>query len=550
MISFLQDDSKFRMVTQPMGDVCRSVEDRINRFLLKLKSLKILNDSSYNELHASGSGPGILYGKPKSHKSDFSTKFQYRPILAAYNLASYKLAKFLVPLLSPLTSNQYTLQNSKLFAEQIQLTPNADKLFMASFDIESLFTNIPLSETINIILQKFFPSPNDTYNGFNKSLFKTMLELAVNNTYFIFNQSFYQQTEGMGMGSPLGPSFANVLKCHLEETWLEKCPPEFKPSSYYRYVDDTFLLFREEQHSQLFFDYLNSKHPNIRFTKENESKGALPFLDVTVRRSPDGFSTSVYRKPTFSGLGTSFFSYCSKKFKLNSIRTLVNRAYNISSSTRSFCMEISFIKSFFHINGYPSKLIKEQVESFISKKLDFRPSIPDVPRKPFYFTLPYFGHKSIQLSIQISKIIQENFFLLEPHAVQVNGNKIGNIFSYKDKLPLGLRSSVIYKYCCPHECGSAYVGSTVRTLETRIAEHRGVSVRTNKTLASRKASSIRAHHSSNDKCGGAISPSQFVIVDGCRGAVNLRILESLYIIKTRPNLNEMNSAFPLKIVNH
>ena len=352
------------------------------------------------------------------------------------------------------------------------------------------------------------------------------------------------------MGSPLGPTIANIFMCSFEETWLEQCPPEFKPSRYYRYLDDTFLLFKEVHHSQLFFDYLNQKHPNIKFTKENENNGALPFLDVHVRRSRDGFSTSVYRKPTFSGLGTSFFSYCSKKFKINSIHTLIHRAHNISSSLRSFCMEISFIKSFFHINGYPSKLVNDQVERFVNNKLKFEPPTPNVPRKPFYFTLPYFGHKSVQLSIQVSKLIQENFNQLDPHSIQVNMNKLGNIFPYKDKLPMSLRSSVIYKYSCPQECGSAYVGSTIRTLETRIAEHRGLSVRTNRTLASQKASSIRAHHSSNGNCHGEISPDQFVILDGCRGAVFLRILESLYILKTKPNLNETNSAFPLKIVNH
>ena len=47
-----------------------------------------------------------------------------------------------------------------------------------------------------------------------------------------------------------------------------------------------------------------------------------------------------------------------------------------------------------------------------------------------------------------------------------------------------------------------------------------------------------------------VSPDQFVVLDGCRGVTNLRILESLYIVKTRPNLNEMCSAFPLKLIEH
>ena len=81
------------MISEPIGQVCRTVEDRINRFLLKMKNQKILDETNYNELHASGSGPGVLYGKPKIHKPDFNIKFPYRPILAAYNLASYNIEK-------------------------------------------------------------------------------------------------------------------------------------------------------------------------------------------------------------------------------------------------------------------------------------------------------------------------------------------------------------------------------------------------------------------------------------------------------------------------
>ena len=184
----------------------------------------------------------------------------------------------------------------------------------------------------------------------------------------------------------------------------------------------------------------------------------------------------------------------------------------------------------------------------MNKKLDPSPTVLTAPKKPFYYKIPYFGHKSIQLAILINKIINENYFHLNSNSTLINNSKIGNMFPYKDRLPMSLRSSVIYKYSCPQGCGSAYVGSTIRTLETRIAEHRGVSIRTNKTQASQRASSIRAHHSSSSQCSGSVSADSFSVLDSSQGLVNLRILESLYIVKTKPNLNEMNSAFPLKIV--
>ena len=109
------------------------------------------------------------------------------------------------------------------------------------------------------------------------------------------------------MGLPLGPSFANIFMSFNEQQWFADCPNSFNPVLYRRYVDDTFLLFNDKAHSSLLLNYANSKHPNIKFTMETESSNSLSFLDVKVSRNNNKFTTSVYRKPTFSGIGTSFF---------------------------------------------------------------------------------------------------------------------------------------------------------------------------------------------------------------------------------------------------
>ena len=100
------------------------------------------------------------------------------------------------------------------------------------------------------------------------------------------------------MGSPLGYSLANVFLCHHEAKWLDNCPQNFKPLLYRRYVDDTFMLFRERSHIPLFLNYLNQQHPNIKFTHEIETNDKLNFLDVTVEKY-DNFKTAVYRKGAF-----------------------------------------------------------------------------------------------------------------------------------------------------------------------------------------------------------------------------------------------------------
>ena len=92
----------------------------------------------------------------------------FRPILSAINTPSYKLAKFLVPLLTPLTSNDYTIKDSFSFAEEVSSFDCAH--YMTSFDIESLFTNIPLEETINIHVNKLFEN-NTKVNNLTKESF-------------------------------------------------------------------------------------------------------------------------------------------------------------------------------------------------------------------------------------------------------------------------------------------------------------------------------------------------------------------------------------------
>ena len=101
--------------------------------------------------------------------------------------------------------------------------------------------------------------------GLTKDLFKNLLELSVLNSFFIFNDKLYKQIEGLGMGLPLGPTFANIFMCSKEEIWLSECPIDFKPSFYKRYVDDTFMLFIDRSKTFKFPSYLNIKHANNKF---------------------------------------------------------------------------------------------------------------------------------------------------------------------------------------------------------------------------------------------------------------------------------------------
>ena len=136
-----------------------------------------------------------------------------------YNLiTAYNLATFLVPILNPLTKSEYTVKDSFQFAEEI--CEQDPTLSMGSLDVDSLFTNIPLDETIDICVKQLFER-TDTVEGFKKSELKQLLCLATRESYFIFNGLLYKQINVVAMGSPLGPSLADAFLSYHEKNWLK-----------------------------------------------------------------------------------------------------------------------------------------------------------------------------------------------------------------------------------------------------------------------------------------------------------------------------------------
>ena len=216
VMEILNDSSKFKVLNVDIGKFLLKLEDKINRFLSTLKDR--LGESLYNTLHASGSRPGVLHGQPKVHKIGNPI----RPIISNIGTFNYNLAKFLVPLLAPFTKNQYTTTNSIEFVEEITSLRFEKPVVMASVDIQSLFTNVPLKETSTLLVNKLHESGTD-YN-FSKNELRKALDLATVDSVFTFNGQLLTQTDGVGMGSPLGPSYAIAFLCHHGETWLNNCP--------------------------------------------------------------------------------------------------------------------------------------------------------------------------------------------------------------------------------------------------------------------------------------------------------------------------------------
>ena len=362
--------------------------------------------------------------------------------------------------------------------------------------------------------------------GLDRSELQKLLTLFVKKCYFMFNGRLFHQIDGVAMGSPLGPLFANIFMSFHEKTWLSNCPCLFKPLLYRRYVDDCFLLFRSLDHIPLFLNYLNSQHPNISFTSEIESKGKLPFLDIDVSRSNGKFTTSVYRKPTFTGLFTNFHSFIPLNYKHSLVSCLLHRVFKLCSSYENFHVRLETIIKLFNLNGFPSHMFDSIVRRFLDNIFQPKPLILTAAKKIIYFSLPFTGTHSLQIRTQISRLCSSAF----PHL------NIRFIFRSSTRIS-------VYSFTCRY-CSASYVGQTTRHLHTRTSERLGVSPIARKKFTSPTTSSIHSHISAS---GHLASFDDFKIIYSCSDSYELLIHESLLISKLKPSLNVQGSSIPLNL---
>ena len=147
-------------------------------------------------------------------------------------------------------------------------------------------------------------------------------------------------TEGVSMGNPLGPTFANFYMCNLENSVLP-----------------TFSLNWLDIIANQFNDILNLKeqfeqNSVLKFTSEIETKKSMPFLDVLIRKQYQTFSTSVYVKPTNTGDLLNFDSACPDRYKTGLFEGLLHRSFAISDSWESFHDDVGRIKQLLTNNNY------------------------------------------------------------------------------------------------------------------------------------------------------------------------------------------------------
>ena len=126
---------------------------------------------------------------------------------------------------------------------------------------------------------------------------RQLLKICTTATPFSFNGTNYVQKEGVSMGSPLGPTFADFYMSHVENYLLSQNRVS-NPVFYVRYVDDTLAIFDSNNHVRHFINRLKANSV-LNFTFDKMTDNCFNFLDIKLSKQPGGkFATSVFIKPT------------------------------------------------------------------------------------------------------------------------------------------------------------------------------------------------------------------------------------------------------------
>ena len=567
MRTILEDQSKFNCLgPSDSEDDYKRIEDDLQKHLSRLAKTKQITTDTFNDLRPTGSVRPRAYGLPKIHKPTVPL----RPIISMSGSAQYSISKWLAELLDPVRKIYSTkcIKDSFAFVDLLRNAEVPSGGIMCSYDAVSLFTNVPLEDTIDICNKTLYHH-EICAPALGEKDFADLMRKVTSGVKFSFDNVMYQQCDGVAMGSPLGPVLADIFVGYHESL----IPADQWPYLYGRFVDDCFSYCRDVEESDRFLTTLNNLHPALKFTRELENNGVLPFLDVKTRREEDKFVTTIYRKPTFTGLYIPFDSFTPFRYKRNLMNNLCDRAIRICSPSE-LDEEIGYLKETFLKNGYPSSVVRKYVTPHYSKpEKSFGPE-----KRGVALRVPFLGPTSAKFEREIRKCVESVY--MASRVIFIYSTRRA-LTVKKDVLPIPQMSSVIYSFTC-RQCESRYIGRTLQHLSTRVRQHvplsllhadqrslrprRGRPPKKPRTVPKRVdtvstesssefpqldpaqyESSVAKHLAANPICRAAYSDTDFSLIARGRSLSHLQVLEALFIRKVSPSLCIQTKAKTLKL---
>ena len=157
--------------------------------------------------------------------------------------------------------------------------------------------------------------------------------------------------------------------------------------------------------------------------------------------------------------------------------------------------------------------------------------------------LPYLGKLLLQIRTRINRVMQNKLPHCNLRIVFQSKCNLINFFTFKDKIPIFLRSGIVYKFKCSG-CNATYYGKTKRHFKVRMCEHLGVSALTGKRVKGDNDSTIKEHYFF---CNHSSGFDKFSILARNNNYLKVMLMESLLINRDHPALNKNNRSLPLEL---
>ena len=516
----LNDPSKFRRINRnPIDDIKREA----NRII---ESINAVVDATHLPKISGDYDVGYIYGNVKTHKRNNPL----RPIISQCPTPTYHLAKTLNKILSPYVPTEYCLSSSAEFLARLRGAPSSG--LIASLDVESLFTNVPVDETISMMMDRIYRDNTTPNLDIPEQALRRLLEICTREAPFVDQRGrLWRQIDGIAMGSPLGVLFANFYMGIVEQKVFSRIP---RPNLYVRYVDDTFVNVADEDELERLRNTFEEESV-LHFTCEKSVENSLPFLDVRVTKSSEGFKTTVYRKPTDLGLCLNGDSECPEKYLTSVISSYVGRALSHCSTWQATHEEIDHASQTLVNNGYSNEIIQKVTRKVIEKWYRQEENAPrerDNTIRLYYRSYMHKNYKKDEATLK--NIIRAHVAPTE------EDSKVDLVIYYKNKRTSQLlmknspssgqdllkKRGVVYQLMCPASgCPQSYIGMTTLRLSKRLSVHL-------------QEGAVFQHFNSEH---GALRRQHLLqnvkVLDGDTNQRRLRYKEALHILQMKPSLN-------------
>lgn len=384
---------------------------------------------------------------------------------------------------------------------------------IVSFDITSYYTNVPVKEAL-IALRFWLDKQN--LNPLEGDALFDLTETCVGQLYFQFRDSFYKQTDGMPMGNSLSGFLCNLYVNSLEEKLSHQ---QKLPEVWHRYIDDVLAIVKTSEIENT-LTTINGACNKIQFTVEIEENGALPFLDLVVKRNAtDTIEFEIYRKSTGTDRYITNDSNHYTSHKYAAFNSMAYRLCNVPLSNECYIAELNRIKNIANVNGYCNDSIQKLVDKHMKAKVKRNAtSLSPINEDTKRIAIEYHPHIFGRLK---SEFKNHNIDLIPR-----SSTKIKNLMhSTKDHIDNDNKSGVYAATCST--CSKQYIGQTIRQLKVRKKEHIR-NIKNKESYASGLAEHILTERHS-------IDDTHFSLLEHESNRRRLNVLESMHIHLTHEN---------------